>query len=51
MVVQLIYKKFVRKERGTGDSTEVLTPETVELPIERGLAGPGMLADSIVRRW
>ena len=51
VVVQLIYKKFVRKERAADAPREVLTPETVELPIERGLAGPGMLADSIVRRW
>jgi transposase len=51
VVVQLIYKKFVRKDRKHDAATEVLSPETVELPIERGLAGPGMLADSIVRRW
>ena len=51
VVVQLIYKKFVRKDRRHNAPTEVLAPETVELPIERGLAGPGMLADSIVRRW
>jgi transposase len=51
VVVQLIYKKFVRKDRTPDAPTEVLSPETVELPIERGLAGPGMLADSIVRRW
>jgi transposase len=51
VVVQLIYKKFVRKDRKHDAPTEVLCPETVELPIERGLAGPGMLADSIVRRW
>jgi transposase len=51
VVVQLIYKKFVRKERPTDVPRQVLTPETVELPIERGIAGPGMLADSIVRRW
>jgi transposase len=29
----------------------VLVGETVELPIERGSAGPGLLADTIVRRW
>lgn len=52
VVVQLIYKKFVRKGRTTEEATgEVLSPEAVELPIQRGLAGPGMLADSIVRRW
>jgi transposase len=50
VVVQLIYKKFVRKDRTPGAPTEVLSPETVELPIERGLAGPGMLADRASRR-
>jgi transposase len=29
----------------------VLCAPAVELPIERGLAGPSMLADIIVRRW
>ncbi len=28
-----------------------LIAEPPELPIDRGLAGPGMLADTIVRRW
>jgi len=51
VVVQLIYKKFVRKDRERNAPTEVLAAEAVELPIKRGLAGPGMLADTIVRRW
>lgn len=87
VVVEVIYKKFVRKERnpaGKPDLTmaaespvaatalaspdpdgtngtatapsetsppKVLMGETVELPIERGSAGPGLLADTIVRRW
>lgn len=51
VVVQLIYKKFVRKDRDRGGATEVLVPDTKELPIERGLAGPGFLADTIVKRW
>ena len=29
----------------------MLVAPALELPIERGLAGPGMLADTIVRRW
>jgi len=29
----------------------ILAAEPVERPIERGLAGPGMLADTLVRRW
>ncbi len=51
VVVQFIYKKFVRKDRDPNDITVVYSPETVEMPIPRGLAGPGMLADTIVRRW
>ena len=51
VVVELVYPKFVRKDRVRNDATEVLVAPAVELPIERGLAGPGMLADTIVRRW
>ncbi len=51
VVVQLIYKKFVRKDRDPDETTVVFSPDTIEMPIHRGLAGPGMLADTIVRRW
>lgn len=51
VVVQLEYKKFVPKDRDRTAPTQVLMPETVELPIVRGTAGPGFLADTIVRRW
>jgi transposase len=51
VVVRLVYKKFVRKDRARNAPTDVLRAEAVELPIERGIAGPGMLADTIVRRW
>jgi transposase len=41
-----------------GEATEASEPSvpivvapTPELPIERGLAGPGLLADSIAKRW
>ncbi len=51
VVVQLIYKKFVRKRRERNAPTEVFASPAVEMPIERGVAGPGMLADTIVRRW
>jgi transposase len=51
VVVQFIYKKFVRKDRDLDDTTVVYSPDTVEMPIPRGLAGPGMLADTVVRRW
>ena len=51
VAVKVVYKKFVRKERERGAETEVLVGETVELPIARGSAGPGFLADTIVKRW
>jgi transposase len=52
VVVTLRYKKFLRKGRDrTAEATEVLVAPAVELPIERGTAGPSMLADTIVRRW
>ena len=51
VVVQFLYKKFVRKDRDPSETTVVFSPDTVEMPIPRGLAGPGMLADTIVRRW
>src|SRR5260370_29966325 len=51
VVVELAYPKFVRKDRVRNDATEVLVAPAVELPIERGLAGPGMLAATIVRLW
>jgi transposase len=51
VVVQFIYKKVVRKDRDPNETTVVFSPDTVEMPIPRGLAGPGMLADTIVRRW
>jgi transposase len=51
ITVVLIYKKYVRKDRKRGEATQVFAPEAVELPIEHGVAGPGMLADTIVRRW
>lgn len=82
VVVDIVYKKFVRKARtqpqqagapaapapataastatasmsaaapaGDAQERKVLVGETVELPIERGSAGPGLLADTIVRRW
>jgi transposase len=51
VVVEVVKKKFVRKgERGALRS-QVLEAETPELPIPRGTAGPGLLADSIVKRW
>lgn len=49
--VQVVREKYVPKDRDKMGPTEVLISEPPELPIEKGLAGPGMLADTIVRRW
>jgi hypothetical protein len=49
--VRIVRPKFVRKDRERNAETQVMVGETPELPIERGLAGPGLLADTIVRRW
>jgi transposase len=51
IVVEIIYKKFVRKDRDPDAMTEVWSSDTVDLPIPRGVAGPSLLADTIVRRW
>lgn len=49
--VHIVRPKFVRKDRERLAATSVQIAEVQELPIERGLAGPGLLADTIVRRW
>jgi transposase len=51
VVVRTHKPKFVLKERDRLDETAVLQAAPPELPIERGLAGPGLLAETIVRRW
>lgn len=51
VVVRMHKPKFVRKDRERYAETEVLQAPSPELPIERGLAGPGFLADTIVKRW
>jgi transposase len=51
VVVRLVRPKFVRKDRERNAETQVLTAPAVELPIERGIAGPGVLAETIVRRF
>lgn len=50
VVARIVKPKFVRKDRDRS-ATRVFVGTTPSLPIERGLAGPGMLADTIVRRW
>ena len=51
VVVRVRKPKFVAKARARNAETQVLQAEPPELPIDRALAGPGLLADTIVRRW
>jgi transposase len=51
IVVEIAYKKYVRKDRDRNGVTEIWAPDVLELPIPRGIAGPTMLANTIVRRW
>ena len=51
VVVRVHKPKFVEKGRDLDHEVKVRQAESPELPIERGLAGPALLADTIVRRW
>lgn len=51
VVVRVHKPKFARKDRERNAETEIFVAPPPELPIERGLAGPAFLADTIVRRW
>lgn len=52
VVVRVHKPKFVPKGQDRlGESCVVLQAAPPELPIESGLAGPGLLAETIVRRW
>ena len=51
VVVRTHKPKFVPKDRDRNAPTTVLQSPPLELPIERGLAGPGFLADTVVKRW
>ena len=51
IVARVVKPKFRYKNRKIGEPIEIHTAGTPPLPIDRGLAGPGMLADTIVRRW
>jgi transposase len=51
VVVRVRKPKFVPKGRDPTAETTVLQAAPPELPIDRALAGPGFLADTIVRRW
>ena len=43
--------KFLRKDRERNAATKFHVADPVDLPIERGLAGPGLLADTAVKRF
>jgi len=51
VVVRVTKPKFVEKDRDLKFETKVFQAPPPELPIPRGLAGPALLADTIVRRW
>ncbi|HZF29419.1 MAG TPA: IS66 family transposase [Gammaproteobacteria bacterium] len=51
VVVRVRKPKFVAKDRARNAETHVLQAEPPELPIDRAIAGPGLMADTIVRRW
>jgi transposase len=51
VVLRIVKPKFVRKDRNRHAPTQVAVAPALERPIARGLAGPGLLADTIVRRW
>ncbi len=51
VVARVVRPKFVAKDRERDGETTVFIAEPPQLPIARGLAGPGMLADTIVKRW
>lgn len=51
VVARVVRPKFVPKDRDKNAATQVLIAPPPELPIERGLAGPGLLADTLVKRF
>jgi len=51
MVVARVIKPKFKRRGDPEEKTEILVGATPQLPIERGLAGPGLLADTIVKRW
>ena len=51
VVVRMHKPKFAPKGRDRTAETKILQAPSPELPIERGLAGPGLLAETIVWRW
>jgi transposase len=51
VVVRTVRPKYVWKQEMPADTQKVLQAEAPELPIPRAIAGPGFLADTVVKRW
>jgi transposase len=51
VVVRTVRGKYVRKGEKPEGAQTVLQGEPLEQPLPRALAGPGLLADSIVKKW
>lgn len=49
--VEVVRKKFVRKADKGAAEKSVFIAEPLSLPIAKGIAGPGLLAETIVKRW
>ncbi|MFV8754739.1 IS66 family transposase [Nannocystaceae bacterium ST9] len=51
VVLHVHRPRFLRKDRERNVETKFHVAEPLDLPIERGLAGPGLLADTLVKRF
>lgn len=51
VVVRTVRGKFVRRGEKPEGAPTVLQGEPLEQPLPRALAGPGVVADSIVKKW
>jgi transposase len=51
LFVEVVRKKFVRKAEKEALKTTVFIADPLPLPIAKGIAGPGLLAETIVKRW
>jgi transposase len=51
VVVRLHRGKYLRKDRERNAETQVLVGEPLDLPIPRGMAGPGLIADTLTKRF
>jgi transposase len=51
VVVEVVRKKFRRKADKENLEAEIFIADPLSLPIDKGLAGPGLLAETIVKRW